>query len=254
MQNVRRAQDFRASLNENDSKKFLASPLLERFEIINENFVLFKMKKPNLILNKPIYVGFTVLELSKLRMYKLYYRNFKKNYKEKCQLVYCDTDSLYLSIECFDAYKDLKEKFSHIVDFSNYPENHFMHATDNKGKLGYLKSETIKPIKSFIGLKSKMYTYILEDNTYKMTVKGIKKSSLKEITFETYKDILMSNSLIRTQQHSIVSKNHTIQTIEQNKISLSAYYDKKILNSDGITSTSYGHHRNDSLLDDLKKS
>lgn len=81
-QNVRKRIDGKGALNETDSKRLLSNPLLEHFEIINDNFSLYKLKKANLILNKPIYVGFAVLELSKLHMYKLYYRYFKNSYKK----------------------------------------------------------------------------------------------------------------------------------------------------------------------------
>lgn len=140
-------------------KTYLSSPLLERFEIVNENFVLFKMKQAKLILNKPIYVGFTVLELSKLRMYELYYRHFKKYYKENIELIYSDTDSFFLNVKCDNVYDDLKHKFANILDLSNFPKNDVMYSDINKGKLNVLKSETISPIQAFIGLKPKMYIY-----------------------------------------------------------------------------------------------
>lgn len=204
IQNARKHQFIRASLNEKDTKTYLSSLLLERFEIVNEDFVLFKMKKAKLMLDKPIYVGFTVLELSKLRMYELYYRYFKKIYKENCELIYTDTDSLFLNIKCDNVYDDIKHEFADIIDFFNFSKNDKKDCENNNGKLGYLKSETISPIKSFIGLEPKMYIYVLEDNTTKKTAKGCKKSNLKNFTFETYKDILLSNSLIRTQQFSII--------------------------------------------------
>ncbi|GFT07975.1 c2H2-type domain-containing protein, partial [Nephila pilipes] len=108
MQNVRKRINVRGALTQDVSQKLLSSPCLEYFEPINENFTLFKMRKPNLYLDKPIYIGFCVLELSKLRMYDLYYNNFKNFYKNSCDLLYMDTDSLYLHIRTANVYADLK--------------------------------------------------------------------------------------------------------------------------------------------------
>lgn len=242
-QNCRKKIDLRGVFCEDECKKILSSPLLDFFEIINENFTVFKLKKSNLCLNKPIYMGFSVLELSKLHMYNLYYLNFKKTYGNKCNLLYMDTDSLYLSIETNDIFRDLKNKFSHILDTSNFPTNHIMYSEENRGKLGYLKHETTLPIKEFIGLKAKMYAFVYGD-TCKKTAKGVKKSCLKKLTSDTYKNILDSKSFLREKQISIMNKKHELNTVMQNKIGLSAYYDKKFVMDDGIFSNSYGHFEN----------
>lgn len=249
-QNVRKSLNVRGALTEEECKKLLANPLLEEFQIINENFSVFKLKKANLLLNKPIYVGFTVLELSKLRMYELYYKNFKKVYNQNVNLLYMDTDSLYLNIKTHDIYADIKKYLSNILDLSNFPHNHSMFDDNHKGNLGILKSDVGEiPIFSFVGLKPKMYA-ISYGNEIKKTAKGIKKNALKNVTFETYESILMSGGMMRHQQHSIISKKHEIATVVQNKISLSAYYDKKYVFADGIHSNTYGHSQNVDMCDD----
>ncbi len=240
-QDVRKNITVHGVFTKNQCEKKLNSPLLEYFEIVNENFSIFKMKKANLLLDKPIYVGFSVLELSKLHMYKLFYSHFKETYKEKCELLYMDTDSLYLYIQTEDIYRDLKDKFENILDCSNFERNHIMYSEENRGKLGFLKSETLMPICEFIGLKCKMYAFRF-GNTVKKTAKGVKKSALKNIGFDTYKKVLENASLIRNSQYSIISNKHNLKTIFQNKISLSAFYDKKYLLEDGINSFSYGHY------------
>lgn len=239
-QNVRKRIDVKGALNENDCKKYLSNPLLEEFRIINENFSIYKLKRANLVLNKPIYVGFSVLELSKLHMYKLYYEYFKSYYDTNVNLIYIDTDSLYLKIQTDDLYRDLKNNFfKNILDLSNFPINHPLHDISNKGKLGCLKSETLSPIKEFIGLKPKMYAYSYED-TCKKTAKGIRKSTLKNISFEFYKKTLTEQNYSYHRQCNIVSKKHNLNTIIQNKVSLSAYYDKKYVHECGIRTSSYG--------------
>ena len=247
-QNIRKRINIKAAVNVNQCKKYLSNPSLEYFEIVNDFLTLFKCKKVNLIVDKPIYVGFVVLELSKLKMYSLYYNYFKKFYKEKCTLLYMDTDSLYLNIKSENAYKDLKKYFHHILDLSNYDPKHEMFDSKNKGVLGKLKNEKCLPIKEFIGLKCKLYS-VSYGTEAKIKAKGVKKSSLKDITVDTFKNILQNNSYSRHMQHSIISKNHLIYTIVQNKISLSCFYDKKFLMDNSIDCRSYGHILNNNIED-----
>ena len=83
------------------------------------------MHVPNLTLDKPIYAGFCILELSNLKMCNLHYSHFKKHYPENCQLLYTDTDSLYLNIYAQEKiYSELKGKFEEILDLSNF-DSHY---------------------------------------------------------------------------------------------------------------------------------
>ena len=111
MENPRKKLNVRAAFSRDRCQKLLRNPQLEYFEIINPNFTIYKMRKSNLVLDKPIFVGFSVLELSKLHMYRLYYDNFKRVYNERCSLIYCNTDSLYLNIQTNDLYSDLATYF-----------------------------------------------------------------------------------------------------------------------------------------------
>lgn len=241
IENLRKKICIRGSFDVDECKKYLASSSLDEFRIINENFSIFKLKKLNLRLDKPIYVGFSVLELSKLHMYNLYYNFFKEHYKNDVQLIYCDTDSLYLEISTKDIRKDLKEnRFQNILDLSNFPLEHPLHNDDNKGRLGCLKFETVLEIKQFVGLKSKMYAFEYA-NDCKKKAKGIRKSALSKITVEMYKECLFNSTFNRIKQALIVSKKHNISTVLQNKVGLSAFYDKKFVLDDGINSRSYGH-------------
>ena len=77
--------------------------------------------KPVLTLNKPIYVGFTVLELSKCLMYDFRY-NFiiKKHFVD--ELLFTETDRLTYEIKSEDVYEEFF-KHKHLFDFSNYPKD-----------------------------------------------------------------------------------------------------------------------------------
>ena len=127
MENPGKKLNIRIGFTEETCQKLLRSPQFEYFEIINPNFSIYKMRKTNLVLEKSIFIGFSVLELSKLHMYRLYYYNFKRVYKDKCELLYIDTDSLYLNTETENLHSNLENYFSHIMDFSNFPEDRILY-------------------------------------------------------------------------------------------------------------------------------
>ncbi|GFQ67694.1 c2H2-type domain-containing protein [Trichonephila clavata] len=118
---------------------------------------------------------------------------------------------------------------------------HFLFDDTNRGKLGTLKNEICQPIREFIGIKPKMYSVLYGENEYKKAAKGVRSSTLANITHMTYKSVLMEESKLRHMQYCILSKKHTLETVVQNKVSITAYYDKKFVCEDGIHTLSYGH-------------
>ena len=79
------------------------------------------MKKTKIKLNKPIYTGVSVLDLSKTLMQDFHYNYIKKKYGEKVKLLFTDTDSLEYEIETEDFYKDISPDVDEMFDMSNYP-------------------------------------------------------------------------------------------------------------------------------------
>ena len=89
-------------------------------KIFDKNFVAIYEVKPVLMLNKPIYVGFTVLELSRWLIYDFHYNFIKNNFD--AELLFTDTDSLTYEIKSEDVYEEFF-KCKHLFDFSNYPKD-----------------------------------------------------------------------------------------------------------------------------------
>jgi len=88
------------------------------------------MNKTNVHLNKPIYIRFTVLELSKLHMFKFYYETLQPKFKD-VKLLYIDTDAFVLHItegNIINKFKELKNEF----DFSDYPQANYLYSKENK--------------------------------------------------------------------------------------------------------------------------
>ena len=120
------------------------------------------------MLNKPIQVGFSILDLSKTLMYEFHYDYIKEKYPE-AKLLFTDTDSLCYHISTKDMEQD-----AHLFDTSDYPKDHILHSTVNKKVLVKMKKETAEvPIEEFVGLRPKVYSLLYGGGKDKRTAKGI---------------------------------------------------------------------------------
>ena len=242
MENIRKRVDVRLVTDENKLLKLASKPTYVSSKIFNENLVAVHKIKETLTLNRPAYVGMCILDLSKTLMYDFHYKYIKKNYGDKAKLLFTDTDSLTYEIEAEDVYQDFwndKDKF----DNSDYPESSPYFDKANKKVIGKFKDEAAGvPICEFVGLRSKMYSYIKDNKKGGKTAKGIKKNVIKEdITHKDYKDTLSKNREMYHKMKTIRSNNHELDSYEINKISLSCFDDKRYIHEDGKTSYAYGH-------------
>ena len=178
-----------------------------------ENCDSYTFKQNEVLMDKPIYLGSSVLELSKLLMYETFYDKLQPYFGQKSiQLHYMDTDSFVLSVNTKDNIKDLKN-FEDIFDFINLDENHELFSNKNKKVIGKFKIETPKNIwiDEFICLRSKCYAFKCGDDS-KNKLKGVSKSQSKNINFEEYKNCLdgedyqqeCDNYVIRSINHDMV--------------------------------------------------
>ena len=165
MENLRKRISVRLVTNENDFLKYTSRPTYIGHQSYSKNYASIHEIKQVLILNKPIYVGFTVLELSKWLMYDFYYNFIKKNFD--AELLFTDTGSLTDEIKSKDVYEGFF-KHKHLFGFSNYPKDSKFFDEANKKVIGKMKDEFCGVIVvEFVGLKSNMYS------TKKMMVKNV---------------------------------------------------------------------------------
>ncbi|KAJ8915891.1 hypothetical protein NQ315_015504 [Exocentrus adspersus] len=124
------------------AKSLIASPHFHSLSIFNENFVAIQSHQPRVYFNKPVYIGFSVLDISKTTMYSFHYDYIKKLYgNDNAKFLYTDTDSLIYSIKTEDVYADIKKNISKF-DTSNYkPDNPYGIPLVNKAVLGCFKDE-----------------------------------------------------------------------------------------------------------------
>lgn len=123
MENVRNHMDFELVSTQQRLPKCVNHPNYKNRHIINENLVGVEKTKSVLKLDKPIYLGMSILDLSKQWMYSFYYDVLKVKYGKNIKLIYTDTDSYVLQTFTDDIFEDFKELREH-MDFSGYDKNH----------------------------------------------------------------------------------------------------------------------------------
>ena len=198
------------------------------FKKISDNLVAIHMKPYKIILNKPIFVGQAILDISKELMYDFYY-GLKNKYNDNMRLIYTDTDSLILKFQTPNIYHDLlemKDKF----DNTDMKQDYLRDSTNMKVP-GKFKDETSGvPIYEVVALKSKMYSYKLSNNKEDRRAKGVKKANVKrDLSHELYKDCLFNSRMdLTVKQYNIESKNHNLGVYEHIKTSLTAFDSKKV--------------------------
>lgn len=201
----------------------------------------FERSKVKIVLNKPIYTGFCVFDLSKLHMYKFHYDFILPKYGNKARLLFTDTDSLCYDIETEDLFQDMVDH-KELFDCSDFPKNHKCYNEVNKKVPGKFKLETLdENVLEFVGLRSKLYSLLLE-NDVKKTCKGIKeivkKNKIKHID---YRNCLFTGVNKNKIQRTLRSYNHEVFSIQTEKVALSAVNDKKYM-IDYNFGYCYGHY------------
>ena len=247
MENIRNRVNVKLVNTEERLKKLSAKPNYKSCKIFNENLISVHMKKTSLTMNKPVYLGMCILDLSKTIMYDFHYNYIKPKYGAKAKLLFTDTDSFLYEIETEDFYKDISGDVKDRFDTRDYPENHpsGIPTGINKKVLGMFKDEAAgKRIKEFVGLRAKLYSFIMEDGKENKRCKGVKKQVVESsITHEDYKTCLRTGKEQLRKQNILRSYEHEVFTEEVNKIALSALDDKRHISSDGIHTLAWGHYK-----------
>ena len=155
MENLRKRINVRFVNNEKDFLKYTSRPTYVTHKLFDKDYAAIHEIKPVLTLNKPIFAGFTVLELSKWNMYDFHYNFIKKNFN--AELLFTDTDSLTFEIKSENVYQDFF-RWKDLFDFSNYSKESKFFDNANKKVIGKMKDGYGGVIIDKFGLKSKMYS------------------------------------------------------------------------------------------------
>ena len=244
MENIRRHRNIKLINNREDYLKNVMKPNFKSGTLLGPELMSCEMGKVKVTMNKPVYLGQAILDLSKTIMYKFHYDYMKRKYSDdRLKLCYMDTDSLVYSIKTEDFYKDIAGDVAARFDTSGYVPSRPLPVGKNKKVIGLMKDELGgEIIKEFISLRPKMYSYRV-NNSEPKKCKGIKKCVVKKtISFEDYKRCLFDGERINRSQLLFRSKKHKIKTLEVNKLALSREDDKRI-SIDGIASYAMGHYK-----------
>ena len=228
------------------ARKRSAKPSFKRSMTIHEDLVIVQQAVTNLKLNKPLYVGFSVLELSKLHMYNFHYDKMLPRY-ERVNLCFTDTDSLLYEIETEDIYADMALS-SDDYDFSAYPPHHPLYSSANKKVIGKFKDELNgQSLEEIIGILPKCYSLLYVDSEgeeqEKRTAKGSKRSVKdRYLHHQLYRETLDTMGTVVLAQNVIRSRAHELASVHQRKTALTAFDIKRWICADNINTLAYGHY------------
>ena len=198
MENIRNRVDIKLVTDKKKAEKLAAKPNFKHCDIFNENLIAIHMKKTNLTFDKPVYLGMSILDLSKTLMFDFHYNYIKTKYGDKAKLLFTDTDSLMYEIRTEDFYEDIKGDVKDRFDTSDYPSNHpsGIPTGCNKKVLGMFKDEAGgKIIDEFVGLRAKLYSYKTLEGEESKKCKGVKRLVVKNsITHDDYKNCSLEQS------------------------------------------------------------
>jgi hypothetical protein len=243
MENIRKHQDVQLVSNTKKLQRLTAKPNFKSFKTFSDQLAAVHMSKQEILLNKPTYVGMSILDISKVFMYDFHYNHIKTTYGNRATLLMTDTDSLIYHINTDDIYADMLIH-NHLYDTSDYPLSHPAYNTINKKVLGKMKDETNgRPIKEFVGLRPKMYAIMESDNSEKKTAKGINKSVTKQLRHQSYYDTLFGEKSSYVDMSAIRSFHHTVMSVSIRKLGLSPYDNKRYVLGDKITTLAHGHYK-----------
>ena len=191
MENVRNHRDIKLVTSDKRRSILASEPNYHSSKCISKDLMIMEMKKVEVKMNKPIYLGQAILDISKTLMYKFWYDYIKPKYEEKARLCYMDTDTFVIHIKTDDVDK--------LIDTSKYKkdDNKPLPIGINQGVLGKFKDELKgKIMTEFIVLRAKTYAYLLDDDSEHKKAKGTKKCIIKrQLTFKNYKDSLLNNEM-----------------------------------------------------------
>ena len=120
METVRNYRDVKLVKTDHRRNKLVSEPNYHTMKLIDDNLAIIEMRKVKVKINKPIYLGLSILEISKITMYEFWYDYVKSKYGSRASLCYMDTDSFVINIKTEDFYKDIAENVKERFDTSNY--------------------------------------------------------------------------------------------------------------------------------------
>ena len=202
MENVTKHRDIKLVTTDKRRNKLVSEPNYHTTKWFSENLLAIEMKKTKVKMNKPGYLGLSILEISKTLMHEFWYDYMKPKYGGNVKLCYMDTDSFIMHIKTEHFYKDIADDVEKRFEASNYEVNKPLPTGKNKKVIGLMKDEIGgKIMREFVALRPKTYSYLMFDGWSDKKAKGTKKCVIKQrLKFNDYKDFLLNNEIVLKSQ------------------------------------------------------
>ena len=164
MENVRKHRDIKLVTTDKKRSKLVSEPNFHTMNSISEHLSIVEMRRAKVKMNKPIYLGSSKLEISKILMNEFWYDYMKPKYSDNVKLCYMDTDSFIMNIKTEDFYKDIASDVEKRFDTSNYEVDRTLSTGKNKKVIGLMKDELGgRIITEFVALRPKTCSYLTDD-------------------------------------------------------------------------------------------
>ena len=208
MENIRKHKDIKLVTTDKKRSKLVSEPNYHTINLISKDLSIIEIKKTKVKMNKQIYLGLSILDISKILMYEFWYDYMKPKYGNDVKLCYMDMDSFIMNIKTNDFYEDIANDVENRFDTSNYEVNRPLPMGKNKKIIGLMKDELSgKIITEFVTLRPKTYSYLTDNGKEDKKTKGTKKCIIKKmIKFNDYKKCLLNDEVIFKSQQRFIRK------------------------------------------------
>ena len=182
MENVRNHRDILVT-SDKRRKRLVSEPNYHSHKNVSEHLMAIEIKRIGVKITKPLYLGMSILDISKILMYKFWYDYIKPKYGDKAKLCYTNTNSFIIYIKTEGFFEDISNDIERWFDTSNYDKNDKRPLPIGKNKKvpGLFKDELGgKTIIEVIALRPKTYEYLMDDGSNHKKAKGTKKCVIKQ--------------------------------------------------------------------------
>ena len=226
MENIKNHRDINIMMNEKAYLKRVMKTNLKSGIIFRANLIGYEMGNIRAVMNKCIYLGQVIIDMSKIVMYEFHYDYMKLKYVVNLWLCYMDTDSPVYDIKTDNFYEDSTGDPKARFDMSNYSHSYLLPIGANKKIISLMEVKLGGRIMTeFMALRPKLYTYKILGGGGDKKCKGVKKCIMKKsLDFEDYKQCLLAGWNTFRKLLLFRNKLHKVHTIEVNKLTLTLPY------------------------------
>ena len=204
MENVRNNRDIKLVASDKIRKWLVSEPNYRSHKNVSDNLMAIEMKKTRVIMTKPLYLGMSILDVSKILLYEFWYDYISLKYGDKAKLCYTDTDSFIICIKTEIFFEDISNDIERWFDTSNHDKNNKrpLPIGKNKNVPGLSKDELGgKIITEFVVPRLKAYLYLDDSGGEHKKSKDTKKCVIKQkLMSENFKDCLFNNKTVYRSQ------------------------------------------------------